>query len=52
MKIAELAFTVHGPCVVRISISSELDLTPPGWRMLNVVDTKRRPSESRRVHLT
>ena len=48
----DLAFTVLGPCAVRITIPGEPDLAPPGWWMLNVVDTQRRPSQSRWVHLT
>ena len=51
-RIVDLLFTVHGPCAVRISIPGEPNLAPPGWWMLNVVDTQRRPSESRWVHLT
>jgi hypothetical protein len=42
-RIVDLAFTVHGPCAARITIPSEPNLAPPGWWMLNVVDTKRRP---------
>jgi galactose oxidase-like protein len=51
-RIVDLPFTVHGPCAARITIPGEPNLAPPGWWMLNVVDTKRRPSESRWVHLT
>ena len=51
-RIVDLAFTVLGPCTVQISIPSEPDLAPPGWWMLNVVDTERRPSQSRWMHLT
>ena len=51
-RIVDLAFTVLGPCAVQISIPGERDLAPPGWWMLNVVDTERRPSQSRWVHLT
>jgi hypothetical protein len=51
-RLVDLDFTVRGPCEVRITIPAEPNLAPPGWWMLNVVDTQRRPSESRWVHLT
>jgi hypothetical protein len=51
-RIVDLAFAVLRPCAVRISIAGEPNLAPPGWWMLNVVDTNRRPSQARWVHLT
>ena len=50
-RIIDLDFDTLGPCEIRMNIPANPDLAPPGWWMLNVVDTKLRPSNSRWVHL-
>jgi FtsP/CotA-like multicopper oxidase with cupredoxin domain len=51
-RLVDVAFTADRPCQLTITIPTEPNLAPPGWWMLTVVDTRRRPSNARWVHLT
>jgi hypothetical protein len=50
-RLVDIPFTVDGPCELTITIPSEPNLAPPGWWMLTIVDTRRRPSDAHWVHL-
>jgi FtsP/CotA-like multicopper oxidase with cupredoxin domain len=51
-RLVDLPFTVLSPDAIQVTIPNERSLAPPGWWMLSVVDTKRRPSDAYWVHLT
>jgi FtsP/CotA-like multicopper oxidase with cupredoxin domain len=51
-RLVDLPFTVDNLTELTVTIPAEPNLAPPGWYMLSIVDTKRRPSDAKWVHLT
>jgi hypothetical protein len=50
-RLVDLPFTVDNLTELTITIPGDRNLAPPGWYMLSIVDTKRRPSDGKWLHL-
>jgi FtsP/CotA-like multicopper oxidase with cupredoxin domain len=50
-RLLDLPFTVTALDELTVTVPDEPDLAPPGWWMLSIVDTKRRPSDAEWVQL-
>jgi FtsP/CotA-like multicopper oxidase with cupredoxin domain len=51
-RLIDIAFTRRGFCELRLHITDEPNIAPPGWYMLTIVDGHRIPSVARWVHLS
>jgi hypothetical protein len=50
-RLVDLPITSQGAGVVRVEITTEPNIAPPGWYMLFLTDNRRIPSVARWVHL-
>jgi hypothetical protein len=50
-RLLDLPFTVTALDELTVTVPDEPNLAPPGWWMLSIVDTKRRPSDAEWVRL-
>jgi len=48
-RLIDLPFKRHGACKLEACVPENANLVPPGWYMLSIVDTKRRPSDAKWV---
>jgi hypothetical protein len=51
-RLIDVPFEQHSFCELRIHITDEANIAPPGWYMLSIVDEGRIPSVAKWVHLS